>query len=116
MSTDTPPPAATSEDRTVAILAYITIIGFIVAIVMHSSKKTKLGAYHLRQMLGLVLGGLVGGMVGIIPILGWVVLPIVWIGLLVLWIIGLVAAVNGQQKPVPVLGDKFQAWFGTAFE
>ena len=36
MSTDTPPPApapaATTEDRTVAILSYITIIGVIVAL------------------------------------------------------------------------------------
>ena len=120
MSTDTPPPApapaATTEDRTVAILSYITIIGFIVAIVMHSSKKTKLGSYHLRQMLGLVICGLVGGFVGVIPILGWIALPIIWIGLLVLWIMGLIAAVNGQHKPVPLLGEKFQQWFGNAFE
>lgn len=48
-TTETPPPVAgTTEDRTVAILAYITIIGFIIAIVMHSSKKTAIGTYHLR--------------------------------------------------------------------
>ena len=39
---ETPPPAATpaatTEDRTVAILTYITLIGFIVAIVLHGSK------------------------------------------------------------------------------
>ena len=54
------PPVAPSqgEDRTVAILAYLTLIGFIVAIVLHSNKKTKLGAFHLRQMLGLLLCGL----------------------------------------------------------
>ena len=28
------------EDKTVAIIAYITLIGFIVAIVMHGSNKT----------------------------------------------------------------------------
>jgi uncharacterized membrane protein len=120
MSTDTPPPApapaATTEDRTIAILSYITIIGFIVAIVMHSSKKTKLGSYHLRQMLGLVITGLVGGIVGVIPIIGWLALPIIWIGLLVLWVMGLIAAVNGQCKPTPLLGEKYQQWFGNAFE
>ncbi|AOS45197.1 hypothetical protein Verru16b_02275 [Lacunisphaera limnophila] len=117
MSTsDTPPVVGTSEERTVAILSYITIIGFIVAIVMHSSKKTKLGAYHLRQMLGLILTGLVGGVVGVIPFIGWVALPLIWIGLLVLWVMGLLAAVNGQVKPVPVLGEQYQKWFGNAFE
>ena len=60
MSTDTPPPAAPAkEDTTVAILTYITIIGFVIAIVMHSSKKTALGAFHLRQGLGLFITGLV---------------------------------------------------------
>lgn len=115
-TTDTPPLAGVSEDRTVAILSYITLIGFIVAIVMHSSKKTKLGAYHLRQMLGLVLGGLVGGVLAAIPFIGWILFPVIWIILIVLWVIGLLAAVNGQIKPVPLLGEKFQQWFGNAFE
>ena len=39
---DTPPPAPSAkEDTTVALLAYITIIGFIIAIVMHGNKKTQ---------------------------------------------------------------------------
>ncbi|HET7537816.1 MAG TPA: hypothetical protein VFJ90_15260, partial [Candidatus Didemnitutus sp.] len=54
----TPPPAAAAtEDKTVAILSYITLIGFIIALVMHGSNKTKLGAYHLRQTLGFVISG-----------------------------------------------------------
>jgi uncharacterized membrane protein len=117
MSTDeTPPAAPVTEDRTVAILSYLTIIGFIVAIVIHSSKKTKLGAYHLRQMLGLVLVGLVGGVFAAIPILGWIIFPLVWLALLVLWVLGLIAAAKGEIKPVPLLGEHFQKWFGTAFD
>jgi uncharacterized membrane protein len=110
----TPPPV--TEDRTVAILGYITIIGFIVAIVINSGKKTKLGAYHLRQMLGLIISGLAGGLIGMIPFIGWLCLPIIWICLLVLWVIGLIGAINGQLKPVPVLGEPYQKWFGNAFE
>jgi uncharacterized membrane protein len=114
---DTPPiAAAATEDRTIAILSYITIIGFIVAIVMHSSKKTKLASYHLRQMLGLVLTGLAAGFIGIIPVIGWLALPILWLGLFVLWVMGLIAAVNGQIKPIPLLGEQYQKWFGNAFD
>jgi hypothetical protein len=29
----------------------------------------------------------------------------------VLWVIGLMGAINGQEKPVPILGEKFQEWF-----
>ncbi len=112
-----PPPAApVTEDRTVAILAYITIIGFIIAIVMHGSKKTALGSYHLRQALGLFITGVVCWIVLlIIPVVGWILLPFVMLGIFVLAIMGLIAAAGGQQKPVPLLGEKYQKWFGNAF-
>jgi uncharacterized membrane protein len=127
MSIDTPPlatpvAAPAGEDRTVAILTYITIIGFIIAIVMHSSKKSALGAFHLRQGLGLFLTAVVGwipcAILAVIPVVGLlmiVVWPALCIGLFVLWLLGLIAAVNGQQKPMPVLGEHYQKWFAGAF-
>jgi uncharacterized membrane protein len=123
--TDTPPPAAAGpagEDRTVAILTYITIIGFIIAIVMHSSKKTALGTYHLRQGLGLFITALAVWVpcmiISFIPVVNLVMVlvgPAVCIGLFVLWIMGLLAAVNGQQKPMPLVGEHYQKWFAGAF-
>ena len=120
---DTPPPAASAtEDRTVAILAYITIIGFIVAIVMHSSKKTALGTFHLRQTLGLLISAVVVWfacmIIAFIPLVNLIMVllgPAVAIALFVLWIMGLIAAVNGQQKAMPVVGAHFQKWFAGAF-
>jgi len=103
-----PPMVSATEDKTVAILSYITLIGFIVAIVLNSNKKTKLGAFHLRQVLGLFLTGVLC----IIPLLGLVVA----IGLLVFWIMGLISAIKGEMKPVPLLGAMYQKWFGTTFE
>lgn len=120
----TPPPAAApaKEDTTVAILAYITIIGFVIAIVMHSSKKTAIGAYHLRQALGLFITALVAwvpcmilSMIPGINVLMLLVWPLLGLGLFVLWIMGLIAAVNGQQKPMPVVGEHYQKWFASAF-
>lgn len=124
-SPETPPAAAvatSTEDRTVAILTYITIIGFIIAIVMHNGKKTALGAFHLRQGLGFFLTGLVIWIpcviISVIPFVNLLMLlvwPLVGISLLVLWIMGLIAAVNGQQKPMPVVGEHYQKWFANAF-
>lgn len=120
---NTPPPvsvAPAGEDKTVAIVSYLTIIGFIIAIVLHGSKKTKLGTYHLRQMLGLIVVSIVGWVANFIlvfiPFIGWLAGLAIWLGLLVLWLMGLIAAANGEMKPVPVLGAKFQEWFGKAFE
>lgn len=114
-----PPPvsaAPVAEDKTVAIVAYITIIGFIAAIVIHSNKKTKLGAYHLRQCLGIFLTGLACSFLMIIPILGWIAAPIIGLFMLVCWIMGLISAINGQAKPVPLVGELYQKWFGTTFD
>lgn len=114
-----PVAAATSvatEDKTTAIISYLTLIGFIAAVIIHGNKKTKLGSFHLRQALGLILTSIAVGMVMIIPILGWIVGFAGWIALLVFWVIGLLAAINGEMKPVPLLGEHYQKWFGTAFE
>jgi len=104
-----------AEDRTVAILSYVTLIGFIAAIVIHQNRKTELGAFHLRQMLGLVVTGLVGGVCAVVPILGWIVWFLVIIGVFVLWIIGLLSALKGDMRPVPILGAHYQRWFAGAF-
>ena len=121
----TPPVAPASsgaEDRTVAILTYVTIIGFIIAIVMHGSKKTALGTYHLRQGLGLFLTALCVWIpcmiISLIPVVNLIMVllgPAIMIGLFVLWLMGLLAAVNGQSKPMPVMGEYYQKWFAGAF-
>jgi len=123
----TPPPAAepsnhlvTTEDRTVAIIAYLTLIGFLVAVILYGSKKTALGAFHLRQALGLVITAVVAGfcyvLLAFIPIIGWLAIAVMWIGLFALWLIGLIGAVTGQMKPVPLLGEKYQVWFARTFQ
>ncbi len=102
----------TSSDngKTVAIVSYLTIIGWIIAFIMHNNNKTELGAFHLRQMLGLVAIGivlsLIGRVVGI-PMVIW----ILQIGLFVLWILGFIGALQGEKKAIPLLGDQFQQWF-----
>ena len=68
-------PAAAGEDKTVAIVAYLTLIGFIAATIIHSNKKTKLGAFHLRQMLGFMLTWFAVIILIIIPIVGWILIP-----------------------------------------
>jgi uncharacterized membrane protein len=117
-----PPPAA-GEDKTVAIIAYLTLIGFIAAAIIHSGKKTKLGAYHLRQMLGFILTWIVvwpcAAILMVIPILGCLVWPCVvffGVAMFVFWILGLVAAINGEMKPMPMVGPLYQKWFGTTFD
>ena len=115
-----PATLASTEDKTIAIISYLTLIGFIVALVMHGSKKTRVGSYHLRQSLGLMITSVavvvVGMVLAFIPLIGWLADLALWFGLIVLWFTGFLAAVNGQQKPVAVLGQHYEKWFSNAFE
>lgn len=113
---NTPPLQTVSEDKAAAILSYITVVGFIIAIVLQSQKKTRLGAYHLRQSLGIYLAGVVTGALWFIPLLGWILIPVVWAALVVFWVMGLIAAAQGRMTPVPLIGQKIQDMLTTAFD
>ncbi len=116
-----------TEDKTVAIVSYLTLIGFIIALIMHSSNKTQIGAFHLRQSLGLMLAGIaiwialviVGTVLAFVPIVGWMIASLLWlafvVAMLALAVMGLMAAINGQQKPLPFVGPLFAKWFAGAF-
>ncbi|MEM0931341.1 MAG: YtxH domain-containing protein [Bacteroidota bacterium] len=97
-------PKNPDSGKTVAIIAHITLIGWIIAIVMNSSNKTEIGSFYIRQVLGIFLVFLVTGFIPFINLLGWL------FGL-VLLIVSLVGAINGEQKPVFLLGETFQNWF-----
>ena len=90
--------------KTVAILAHITFIGWIVAIVMNSSNKTELGSYYIRQTLGIWLLAIV---LSWIPIVGC----FAFIICLVLIVMSVINAANEKMVPTPLLGDYFQDWF-----
>ncbi|MEZ4842329.1 MAG: hypothetical protein R2821_12665 [Flavobacteriaceae bacterium] len=99
------------EGKTIATIAYITIIGLIIAFVMNNDKKNAFATYHIKQSLGLALTGLVLGVIGIIPVLGWIINIFGILILLYMWITGLINALNGNEKTVPILGTKYAEWF-----
>ena len=120
------PVTPAKEDTTVALLAYITPIffgiGIVIAIVMHNGKKTALGAYHLRQSLGLLLTALASwvpciiiSMIPVVNLLMFLLGPVIGITLFVFWIMGLISAINGQMKPLPVVGEYYQKFLANAF-
>lgn len=98
-------------DATLAIVAYLTIIGLLIAFIMNKDKNDPFAAYHIKQSLGLTLCGIAVFVVGMVPILGWIISFFGSLFLLYLWIMGLVNAINGKIKAVPFLGNKFEDWF-----
>ena len=96
--------AAMKEGKNIALIAHLTLIGWIIAIVMNSNAKNEFASFYIRQVLGL---GLCLLLLNFIPILGW----ILNIGIIVLWVISLIGAVGGEKKLTPILGVYFQDWF-----
>lgn len=100
-----------SDDKTLAIVAYLTVIGLVVALIMNKEKKSAFAAFHVKQSCILCALGFAVFLVGMVPLLGWVISFFGSLFLLYLWIMGLFNAINGKVKPVPVFGRKFEEWF-----
>lgn len=99
------------DGKQIGMIAYLTVIGLIIAFVMNSEKKSEFAQYHIRQMLGLFVSGVAIGLIGIIPFLGWLVVIVGVFVLFYMWVMGLIAAINGQMEPMPILGKKYEEWF-----
>ena len=105
------------QGKTVGILAYCTLIGFIIALILNGdqSNKSSLGTFHIRQALGIFLTsfsiGIASMVLVFIPILGWLVIMGAYITVFIFWILGLIAAINGEKKVVPILGVFYQDLF-----
>lgn len=97
------------KGKTRAIVAHITLIGWIIAIVQNNGDdKNEFASFYIRQMLGLICIAVAGSILStIIPIVGM----LVHILALVIWILSLIGAVNAEKKPIPVIGEMFQDWF-----
>lgn len=99
------------EGKTTAIIAYITIIGLIIAFVKNNEVKDPFASFHIRQMLGISITGLAFTFINIIPILGTLISLLGTLLIVVLWVMGLISAINGEEKQVPILGKYYQEWF-----
>ena len=98
------------QGKTRAIIAHITLIGWIIAIVMNNSEtKDKYASFYIRQMLGIIIIGVSLSVIGmILPTILGSILPLLAI---VPWILSLVNATQDKMEPLPVVGDMFQDWF-----
>ena len=100
------------KGKTPAITAYILIVGVVIAISMNSEDKNRFASFHIRQALGLSLTFISLGL--IISNFDNVMIAIpMWVFISVLWTYGIFTAINGETKPLPLLGNLYQKWFKT---
>jgi uncharacterized membrane protein len=101
-----------NEGKTAAIISYFLIVGLIIAFFMNYNKKNSFASFHIRQMIGLSIAYFLNGWI-VFPFLDKTVAAIITIILFILWVIGLIGAIKGEEKLIPIIGEKFQIWFKT---
>ena len=92
------------NNKTAAIAAYITWIGFIIAICI-GDRSDRYVAHHLNQALVINIASVLGGVLGVIPLVGNLAASIVSVVVLVFWIMGIYRAATGSTEPLPFIGD-----------
>lgn len=105
------------NSRTLSILSYVTIIGWVISYFSYKKEPVKntLVHYHLEQGLGIfivsallniglnITAYMIPSLISILSPLGYAVI--------LLWIFGVINAMNEQQKPVPLFGKMFEKKF-----
>jgi uncharacterized membrane protein len=105
------------KQKTIAVVAYITLIGWIISYLefKKSKEKSALANYHLGQSLGIIITAILLSVLSsiilaIIPSLGFVFYLILLLPF-ILMLLGMVTANNGLEKPVPFIGRIFERKF-----
>lgn len=91
------------EGRILAILSYITVIGFLIALLVNRRKKNLFAAFHIRQSFKLLMCSSVFLALFFIPYIELVAVVCLLI-LLVLWALSLLGAIDSKTKPAPIIG------------
>jgi uncharacterized membrane protein len=98
--------------KNIAFISYLTFIGWIIAFVFYNDSKQKesLAAFHLRQSLGVQLTIFI--LSTIPPFFGiFFASSIAGIISIVIWVVGFISALQGEEKEIPIVGALYQDWF-----
>lgn len=94
------------DNKIWAALSYVGIL-FILPLIINSG-SSRYGKYHANQGLILFLTDIVVGIasaiLGMIPVLGGILSALLSLCLFALMIIGIINAVNGKAKQLPLIG------------
>ncbi len=87
------------KNKVMAVLAYIIFL-----IPLLAAKDSKFARFHTNQGLVLFIGAILSSVIAAIPLIGWIIAPIAGLAITVLAIIGILNALNGRAKELPLIG------------
>ncbi|RED43462.1 hypothetical protein DFQ10_10560 [Winogradskyella eximia] len=98
------------EGKTLGLVAYLTLIGTLIAFFMNREKPNPFTAFHIRQGLGLgilymIIAYVVSSLNSMMASMSF------WIFFSILFFYGLFGAITGKLNKIPLIGDFFQKTF-----
>ena len=88
--------------HTTDIVAYLSWPGLLIALLVGDRMASR---FHLNQSLVIWLAGTIIGFLSRTPLVGWIIGPVGGLFCAVCWFIGLINAIQGVEKEVPLLGQ-----------
>lgn len=87
----------------VAAVAYILFF-----VPLLTNPDSQFAKFHANQGLILLIAGLVLNIISsflMVVLIGFLLMPLAWLFVIVLAIMGIVNALNGEMKPLPLIGN-----------
>lgn len=95
-----------SNPKINALIAYLTFIGLLIAILLNKEKKDAFVLWHIKNMFGLVLLLFIA-----VALQNYTIGFYFYWTTVVMWLFSLMMALLGKKKAIPLVSEKFQQWF-----
>jgi uncharacterized membrane protein len=103
-STETEQVSENPKEEDNKLMGILSYVGVLCLIPLLTKKDNTFVFFHAKQGMVLFIAEVITALIAAIPLLGWVVAPIISIIWLILAIIGIVNVLDGKEKELPILG------------
>ncbi len=104
-TTQSETPKGSEGVNVVAVLSYI---GILCLIPLLTAKEDEFAQFHAKQGLVLLIAGVIGMVIGAVPVIGWLLAPFITLAWLIFSIIGIINVVKKEKKELPLIGQYAQ--------
>lgn len=95
---------AHENSHAVGILAYF-LVGLLWYVIDKTIQKDAFVTFHVKQALNLMIFSIGVSVAGNIPFIGWIISSVGGLFVFVLWLFGLIYAIQKEKKEVPLIGS-----------
>jgi uncharacterized membrane protein len=94
------------SENAAGAIAYITVIPAILFLAMEPYNRSSFIRFHAWQSIFLGVAAIAVHLIlGVIPVIGWILLLPAGLGFLVLWVIVIMKASKGERYKLPFIGN-----------